>query len=400
MAQFSVGVNTIGHQIGLTPNCCKEARKGAKSAPGWMEYLQAMSALNKLGRTKAVQDVMASSDIYNSIARTFGDVSSEVTNLYSSAASWVTDNLVAPFRASFDTLIGSEATSEVASMGVGEVSKGLGIEGLMTQFQQFLYKGLNDVLMKIGGQELSGMVFQAAPGGALKLTPGMQNLVDGLGTVMMVYSIARLIGHIIFACKQEEFEWGMSDKWRLCTDVGSCCSKKVFLIGCVEKRQLYCCYKSIVSRVISEQIVSKNLTGQRPYGFRSTKDGRQLGGCSINCGGFTAFELASIDWSRIDLTEWTDTLIEAGLLNPADPTTNFGISQNKIKPSMAIAGNPDVDNAYDHRVPAVKSAEILGTTIDRARSFTHALKDEVEEHCYDANKKKMPFVYPGCNTKP
>ena len=390
----------IGHQIGLTPNCCKEARKGAKSAPGWMEYLQAMSALNKLMRTQAVQDVMASSDIYNSISSTFGEISSPVTNLYSSASSWVTDNLVTPFRASFDSLIGSEATSEAANMGIDAGIKGLGIEGLKDQFVQFLYKGLNDVLVKIGGQELSGMVFQTAPSGALQFTPGMQTLVDGLGTVMMVYSIARLIGHIIFACKQEEYEWGMNDKWRLCTDVGTCCSKKVFLIGCVEKRQLYCCYKSIVSRVISEQIVSKNLTGQRAYGFRSSKDGRQLGGCNINCGGFTAFELASIDWSQIDLTEWTDTLIEGGLLNPADPTTNFGISQNKLKSSMAIAGNPDAENAYDQRVPAIKSAEILGESMDRATSFTHVLKDGVEEHCYDLEKKKMPFVYPGCNTKP
>lgn len=390
----------IGHQIGLTPQCCKEARKGAKSAPSWMEYLQAMSALNKLRRTQAVQNVMANSDIYNSVSSTFGDVSAEITNMYSSAANWVTDNLVTPFRASFDGLIGSDATSEVASMGIDGASKGLGIDGLMTQFQQLLYKGINEVLMKIGGQELAGMVFQTAPSGALQFTPGMEQLMEGISTVMMVYSIARLIGHIIFACKQEEYEWGMNDKWRLCTDVGSCCSKKKFLVGCIEKRQLYCCYKSIVSRVISEQIVSKNLTGRRAYGFRTSKDGRQLGGCDINCGGFTAFELAAVDWSQVDLSEWTDTLIEAGILNPANPASNFGVAQNRVKSSMAIARNPDEGNSYDQRSPAIKSAEILGENVDKAAAFNHSLKDDVEEHCYDANKKKMPFVYPGCKRTP
>ena len=214
-----------------------------------------------------------------------------------------------------------------------------------------------------------------------------------------IYSIARLIGHIIFACKKEEYEWGMNDKWRLCTFADTCCAKKVFLLGCVEKRQLYCCYKSIAIRVISTQIISKNLAGTRPRGFRSTNDGRSLGGCSINCGGFTAFELAAVDWSRVDLTEWTDALIESGQLNPADPGTNFGVSRNQIKESMVISRDPDPAGNYTSAVPAVKSAEILAPNVDAVIDNTRILR-EAGDHCYDQDSKKMPFLYPGCKTTP
>lgn len=389
----------IGHQIGITPNCCKEAKEGAKSGPSWMEYLSAMQGLNKIMRTAPVQQALANSQIYGQISNTFGEVSKPVTNLYESAASWVTENITTPFQAGFDNIFGGQG-SQLAQVAVDSPDKVTAISGLTEKFTQMIYKGIYDLLGQIGQGELQSMVFEVGANGALQLTPQMQMLVDGISTVMMVYSIAKIIGHIIFACKQEEFEWGMNDRWRLCSSAGSCCSKKVFLIGCVEKRQLYCCYKSIVSRVISEQIVSKNLTGQRPYGFRTSRYGTPLGNCNVNCGGFTAFELATIDWSRVDLTEWTDALIESGLLNPANPRTNYGISQNELKSTMAISRNPDEEGAFDHRIPAVKSAEVMGKAMDKASGFTHSLRESVEEACYDSDKRKMPFTYPGCNTKP
>lgn len=388
----------VGNQIGITPNCCDEARKGAKSAPSWMDYLSAMQGLNKLMRSEMVMSAMQGSNLYNSVSTTFGEIAEPVTNMYNSAATWVSDNIVGPFRAGFDNLIGGGSAG--GGTGTGMASKLPSIENIVEQFTQYIYQGLNKILTSIS-PDLASMVFQTTGEGAaakISLTPGMQSIVNGIGTVMMVYSIAKLIGHIIFACKQEEYEWGMNDKWRLCTSVGSCCSKKALFV-CVEKRQLYCCYKSIVSRIISEQIVSKNLTGTRQYGFRTDKNGRSLGKCNINCGGFTAFELAAIDWSRVDLTEWTDVLVESGLINTADPRTNYGVSQNKVMSSMPIARIKDEENLFDYRVPAVKTVELLEENMDGALEYNRALRDEVEQTCYDADKRKMPFTYPGCNTK-
>jgi len=384
----------IGSNIGITPNCCREAKKAAGGAPSWISYLQAMFVLNKIAKEKGVYTAIENSDIYNQISRSFGEVAQPVTDVYQSASSWVTDNITSPFRAGFDTLFGKGATNPLADQNIGGASKLPNVSGMINDFTQTLYGGVNDVLTQVGGQDLAGMVFQGSPGN-LALTAGVQDLV----MVFQVYSIASLIGHIIFACKQEEFEWAMNDRWRLCTFVDTCCSKKVIFIGCVEKRQLYCCYKSIAARVISEQIVKKNLTGTKPWGFRTKANGGRLGGCRTNCGGLSPTELAVVDWSQVDLTEWTDSLVESGLMNVADPTTNYGISQNKIQPTMVIGRTPDAQNQYDNTVPAVKSAEILSNNMNTVNDFNQTLRDPSVQNCYVDNNK-MPFTYPGCKTQP
>ncbi|CAN7643753.1 conjugal transfer protein TraN [Acidovorax sp. LjRoot129] len=379
----------IGNEIGLTPNCCKEAQKGAKSAPSWMEYLSALQTLGKIGQRMGVMQAMQGSEVYGQISRFFGDVKQPVVDAYSSASQFVTDKFITPFRAGFDNLVGGNAAPEA----VGSVGKAGGISELIHGFEQQIMAGIQDILTKIGGEELSGMVIQTGANG-LEFTAGMQNLMFAF----QIYSIARLIGHIIFACKKEEYEWGMQDRWRLCTFADSCCNKKVPLLGCVEKRQLYCCYKSIAIRVISSELIKKNLTGSRPRGFRSANDGSSLGGCNINCGGFTAFELAAVDWSRVDLTEWTDALIESGQLNPADPRTNYGISQNRIKETMTVGRDADPQGNFTTKVPAVKSAELLGQNIPNVTNNTEVLK-EAPEHCYK-DSRLMPFTYPGCKSTP
>ena len=381
----------IGNEIGLTPNCCKEARKGASSAPGWMEYLQAAMTLGKLAQRMGVMEAMQGADIYNQVSRFFGEIKAPVVDAYTSASQFVTDKFITPFRAGFDNLFGGGASP----VGIADAPKGMGVSNLIDGFQQQLMSGLNNVLTQVGGQDLASMVIQSGPGGKLEFTAGFQNLM----LAFQIYSIARLIGHIIFACKKEEYEWGMNDKWRLCTFADTCCNKKVFLLGCVEKRQLYCCYKSIAVRVISTQIISKNLAGSRPRGFRSANDGSTLGGCNINCGGFTAFELAAVDWSQVDLTEWTDALIESGQLNPSDPRTNFGVSQNQLKETMVVGRDADPSGNYTTQVPAMKSAELLGQNTDTVMGNTQTLRD-MGEHCFDADKRKMPFTYPGCKTTP
>lgn len=380
----------IGNEIGLTPNCCKEARKGASVAPGWMEYLAALQTMQKLGQRLGVMEAMKGSDIYSHISSFFGEVKAPVADAYINASKYVTDQFITPFRAGFDNLFGGGA----APIPVDGIAKTGAVDTLVQGFQQQMMQGLQSALQFIS-PDLSSMVIQTGTSGGLEFTPGMENLLGAF----QIYSIARLIGHIIFACKQEEFEWGMNDKWRLCTFADSCCSKKVPFIGCVEKRQLYCCYKSIATRVISTQLITKNLTGSRAKGFRTANDGRKLGGCNINCGGFTAFELAAVDWSKVDLTEWTDALIESGQLNPADPRTNYGVSKSIVKEPMTVGRDPDPAGNFTTNVPAYKSAELLGQNTGEVMQNTQTLQEQ-GEHCYDGNDKKMPFVYPGCRTTP
>lgn len=392
----------IGRQIGITPDCCKEARKGANSAPGWIEYLMAAKSMYKIMRNAKVQEFLGGFDVYNSTAETFGEIAKPFTDMYDAASGWVTENIVEPFNAGFDNLFSSFGKGPGLTPATTAVDAGIK-QGMISQviddLKQKLMQSAYEILNAIS-PELANSVFTTGANGAVTgLTAGAKEILGNLQTAFMVYSIARLIGHIIFACKQEEYEWGMNDKWRLCTFVDSCCSMK-FLFVCVEKRQLYCCYKSIATRVISEQITKQNLSGSKPFGYRSGPNGTKLGGCSISCGGFTPMELASVDWSRVDLTEWTDALVESGQLNTADPRQTYGVTSSSVPISKAVGGPEATVDGFDERSAAYKTVEGWQQNKDKLTGFTETLRQDGIQHCYDADNRKMPYTYPGCKTQP
>lgn len=392
----------IGRQIGITPDCCKEARKGAKSGPSWIMYLQAAKALYKISRNETVQHFLGSFDVYNNASQTFGEISKPVTDLYDSASTWLTENVVEPFNAGFDNMFGNFGSGggiNPAQIAVDSPVKQSAIGGAIDQLKTKLMNSAFEVLNSIS-PELANSLFVNGGTASVAFTESAKQILETLNTAFMIYSIARLIGHIIFACKQEEYEWGMNDRWRLCTFVDSCCNKK-FLFVCVEKRQLYCCYKSIATRVISEQITKQNLSGSKPFGFRTGPNGSKLGGCKINCGGFTPLELASVDWSRVDLTEWTDALVESGTINTANPGQSYGVTKNSVPISKAVGGPDGEGGDIDERAAAYKTVEGWQQNQGKMTTFTETLRQDGIEHCYDpSNNKKMPFVYPGCKPSP
>lgn len=395
----------IGRQIGLTPDCCKEVKKAAKGGPSWIDYMNATQALYKIARNETFQNFLGGFDVYNNTAATFGEMARPITDAYSSASSWVTENVVKPFSSGFDNMFGSfsegfgASSGAVADIGTGAAAKQGMISGAIDQLKTKLMNAAYEVLKQIS-PDLAAGIFTNGGTAAVAFTESAKEILNAVNMVFMVYSIARLIGQIIFACKQEEYEWGMNDNWRLCTYVDSCCSKKALFV-CVEKRLLYCCYKSIATRVISEQIVKKNLTGTRPRGYRTGADGRSLNKCNINCGGISPMELAIVDWSRVDLTEWTDVMIESGMLNSSDPRQSFGVTSDSVPLTEVLADVADEDGSFDQRSSAFKTVEGWRENLPSLASHTETLRDEGVEHCYDPeNDKKMPFTYPGCRNNP
>jgi len=76
----------------------------------------------------------------------------------------------------------------------------------------------------------------------------------------------------------------------LCHFVGTYCSSKIFGI-CIKKRKSYCCFKGKLSRIIMEQ-------GRKQLGI-SWGEAKEP-----NCEGFTVAQFQSLDFSRMDLSEF------------------------------------------------------------------------------------------------
>jgi hypothetical protein len=142
------------------------------------------------------------------------------------------------------------------------------------------------------------------------------SIISFIGWVYLIYQIVKILAALIFKCKESELSFGVELRNRMCHYVGSYCSKRVRVnlvsTKCLYKTQSYCCFSSPLSRIMVEQMRAQGIgpewgTGKRP-----------------NCEGIAIAALETVDWSRVDLSEWEAILFEAGLVpDPRNPPTNF-----------------------------------------------------------------------------
>jgi len=134
-----------------------------------------------------------------------------------------------------------------------------------------------------GSSALAGVI-----AGDLSISSFIGTLVPGPWTIAML--AIQLSG--LLSCDQAEQILAMKRDNNLCHSVGSYCSRKIPIIGaCIQTTQTYCCFNSRLSRIINEQG-----RAQLARGWGGAK--------SPDCSGFTVAQLQSLDFSRMDLTEF------------------------------------------------------------------------------------------------
>ncbi len=98
------------------------------------------------------------------------------------------------------------------------------------------------------------------------------------------------------SCSYEEENLGLQKEKGHCIYVGSYCSEEEKLTGiCLKKAESYCCFGSMLSRIIQEQ-------GRSQIGLN-------LGTAeSPNCSGLSLEQMQKLDFTKIDFTEYTQEL--------------------------------------------------------------------------------------------
>lgn len=99
------------------------------------------------------------------------------------------------------------------------------------------------------------------------------------------YQVANMLYELQFGCDQDDVMTSFSLGYSLCYKTGETCTSSVGGT-CLSKDNDYCCFSSILARLIHEQ--------GRP----------QLGMDWSSCRGFSVEELSSLDFSQIDLSEY------------------------------------------------------------------------------------------------
>ena len=101
----------------------------------------------------------------------------------------------------------------------------------------------------------------------------------------------------ILSCEDEEKVTAMKRDARLCVEFGDYCSQCITVFGrcvaCLERKKSFCCFNSHLARIINEQ--GRSQIG-KTWGSNTAQN--------PDCSGFSVAQLQSLDFSRIDFSEF------------------------------------------------------------------------------------------------
>lgn len=159
--------------------------------------------------------------------------------------------------------------------------------------------------------EAASKALEDEGGQQLQETAGdkMLGQISGAASTLMAvyayYAMAMMVIQAVYKCEDFEFELASKKETLSCTRLGSYCADSL----CLEKRTSYCCYNSPLAKIINEQAniqLGKTISVKNP-----------------SCPGLSISELEKLDWTKIDLSEWTALLTKYNLnqeVNAADFT--------------------------------------------------------------------------------
>ena len=294
--------------LGGAQNCCD-----GPSGPSLTEYITMLRAGRKA--LEGLQNI-----------EQFNTMSQPITgawNYMKEGASSAYDSASKPVMQTWDKLSNRlftsapenvEAITSTAESGIqvaGETGAGADAaasEGFIAGVKQKVANSSAAFLEDNFG-EAAKEAFFGKPDAAGNYTLGGEGAIAGnaLNFIMaayMYYAIAMMIIQVVWACEDIEFELSAKKDLRVCSKVGSWCEVDGG-VGCVEKREGFCCFNSPLSRIMNEQI--RKQTGE---GFGDPE--------APNCAGITVETIQTIDWSQIDLSEWIAILSTTGNMPSPD----------------------------------------------------------------------------------
>lgn len=112
-------------------------------------------------------------------------------------------------------------------------------------------------------------------------------------TIAASVAIGFVVSYLSSPCSESDMNTALTNASGFCVEVGEYCREKWPIVGCVQRAKSFCCFNSKMARIIQQQ-------GRRQLkifnGFGSAKH--------PECRGFTPEEFQSLDFSKIDLSEY------------------------------------------------------------------------------------------------
>jgi hypothetical protein len=142
-----------------------------------------------------------------------------------------------------------------------------------------------------------------------------------LSIAMTVYTILNFVYDFVYQCDEEDIMTSYKNGLSLCHEVGTRCSDHVVGV-CVKKEKVYCCFNTLLARIIHEQ--------GRPQLGRGWGDAD-----NPDCGGFSPGDLSNLDFSKIDLREYMQYIAHKTEISPEEAQAIM----DRVKQNIGNGGN-------------------------------------------------------------
>lgn len=311
---------------GLGTDCCEQP-KGLDI----LAYVATAYQMAKLGQ-------LAGTGAFGTTAQgSYNTLKEPITNAAGAVADWA----AGAYKSATEAFIGNSTGTVATSAGTTTVGAGAGpsaIGAAMGELQQKAYKFVYDMMPP----DLAGMLFQTAgEEGAqqLVLNEALTNALSNVMAAYTAYQTIKLAMTLLTACDDTELDMGIRLAQRSCFKVGDdYCAKKYPIIGtCMQQRQDYCCYGSILSRIIMKESYSQ--LGINPI----TAD------TEASCQGLTPEQLSQVDFGKPSmesaLQEWIGLLADSGLMKSTADEMSLTGGAKTAEMSCQVIEKVDIDPA-------------------------------------------------------
>ncbi|WP_240224726.1 conjugal transfer protein TraN [Rheinheimera hassiensis] len=323
---------------GLGSDCCEQ--------PGGIDILAYVSFSRQMMKVGQ----MAGNGAFGTGAQgMYSTLSEPITSAGQAVSNWASS----AYSSSMNSLFGAEeviaeGTATAVNAAAGETATAA-IEAVLAQLQQQVYSFVYDMLP----DQLASMIFTetanvaAGEASSLVMNEALSNAMSNVMAVYAAYQMIKLALTLLTACDKVEMDMGIKLAQRSCFAVGQkYCSKRYPLIGtCMQNRQDYCCYSSILSRIIMKE--SYNQLGINPMaGGRPTEEQAESGETNA-CLGLTQEQLSMVDFAapsmQSALQEWVGLLLESGeiLTESSEQILTGGASKKDV--SCQVIMQPVID---------------------------------------------------------
>ncbi|WP_445767792.1 conjugal transfer protein TraN [Rheinheimera sp.] len=278
---------------GLGTNCCEEA-KGVDIL-GYVTFTRQMLKVNQMAYSGAFGEGISGG--YQKLAQ-------PITNGYRAIADWAQPHI----RSATESIFGNAASSSGSFSALTD-----GISAALQAVQQQVYQFVYDMLP----DTLANMVFDTtvtAAGSELVMNEAIGNLLSNVMAVYAAYQMIKLALTLLTACDEYEMDMGVKLAQRQCFKVGPrYCNKSYFGMACMQRRQDYCCYSSILARIVMKEAYDQLSINPLPFGTKLSAESDEA---SASCLGLSPEQLSMLDFNapsmQTAMQEWIGLLLEAG----------------------------------------------------------------------------------------